>query len=136
MYVVRPGVNDVQLKKCPRCELNYIAVTEKYCNVCRKELKGEDDSEELQGLCIECGENPAVAGQMLCADCLHERRRQEKLENLQSAMSAAELSLESVDDLDEIEVPDNADISTEELQEIDKEFDTPDFSPEIDEAND
>jgi hypothetical protein len=73
---------------------------------------------------------------MLCADCLHERRRQEKLENLQSAMSAAELSLESVDDLDEIEVPDNADISTEELQEIDKEFDTPDFSPEIDEAND
>lgn len=128
MYVVvRPGVNDVQLKKCPRCELNYIAITEKYCNVCRKELKGEYDAEDSQSLCIECGENPALTGQELCADCLREKRRQEKLEKLQTTVAASELTLDSVDQLDEIDVPNDTDIPTEELQEIDKEFGDSEF---------
>ena len=29
-------------KKCPRCELNYILDTEKYCKVCMRELRGEE----------------------------------------------------------------------------------------------
>lgn len=28
------------LRKCPRCELNYIKDDEKYCNVYRREMKG------------------------------------------------------------------------------------------------
>jgi len=129
--VVRPGVSKVQLKKCPRCELNYIAINEKYCNVCRKELKGEYDADE-QPICIECGENPALSGQELCADCLREKRRQEKLEKLQTTVAASELTLDSVDQLDEIDVPSDTDIPTEELQEIDKEFGDTAFAIETD----
>ena len=34
------------LRKCPRCELNYIKDDEKYCNVCRREMKGGDSEPE------------------------------------------------------------------------------------------
>ena len=43
------------LRKCPRCELNYIRDDEKYCNVCKREMKGEPDVEDGVVLCIECG---------------------------------------------------------------------------------
>ena len=93
------------LRKCPRCELNYIRDDEKYCNVCKREMKGEPDAEESVLMCIECGENPAVRGSELCAICLREARRQEKLSNLpEDIRSHGELSLTSVA-LDEIEVP-------------------------------
>lgn len=112
------------LRKCPRCELNYIRDDEKYCNVCKREMKGEPDVEEAVMLCIECGENPAVKGSELCAICLREARRQEKLSDLPEDMRAAsDLSLTSVA-LDEIEVPLPADgeIPESELDEIDKEL--------------
>ena len=35
------------LRKCPRCELNYIKDDEKYCNVCRREMKAIS-----QALCV------------------------------------------------------------------------------------
>ncbi len=109
------------LQKCPRCELNYIREDEKYCNVCRREIKGEkDDTEELQNLCMECGENNALKGQELCAYCLGEKRRREKLETLME-QPTAELDVE-LTQLDEIDVPTNADIPSEDLQEIHKEF--------------
>ena len=112
------------LRKCPRCELNYIRDDEKYCNVCKREMKGEPDVEEAAMLCIECGENPAVKGSELCAICLREARRQAKLSDLPEDMRAAsDLSLTSVA-LDEIEVPLPADgeIPESELDEIDKEL--------------
>ena len=67
------------LRKCPRCELNYIRESEKYCEVCKREMKGEGESEEAVQICVECGENPVVKGSELCAICLREARRQEKL---------------------------------------------------------
>lgn len=44
------------LKKCPKCELNYIR-----------------------------GDAPAVEGYELCADCLREQKRQKDLENVLDA---------------------------------------------------
>ena len=45
------------LRKCPRCELNYIKDDEKYCNVCRREMKGGDsEPEDSIVMCSECGE--------------------------------------------------------------------------------
>ena len=29
------------LRKCPRCELNYIRDDEQLCNVCKRHMKGE-----------------------------------------------------------------------------------------------
>ena len=112
------------LRKCPRCELNYIRDDEKYCNVCKREMKGEPDVEDGVVLCIESGENPVVKGSDLCAICLREARRQEKLSNLSDDMhERGDLSLTSVA-LDEIEVPLPADgeIPESELDEIDKEL--------------
>jgi hypothetical protein len=108
------------LRKCPRCELNYIKDDEKYCNVCRREMKGEaDDSEDMQNICIECGENPALNGQELCAYCLSERRRREKMETLMEQPTPIAMDMTQ---LDEIDVPLSTDIPTEDLQEIHKEF--------------
>lgn len=83
------------LRKCPKCELNYIHDGEEYCEVCRRELKraqargrqAEEESEEEEIIiCTECGEAPALRGGELCAACLREQKRQVELEN------AAEIS--------------------------------------------
>lgn len=110
------------LHKCPRCELNYIRDDEKVCNVCRRDMKGVPDADE-QALCIECGENPVVNGRDLCAYCLRELRRREKLDKLmEHAQEPDELTEIDVDELDEIDVPVTGDIPSEELQEIHREF--------------
>lgn len=106
------------LKKCPRCELNYMQEDEKYCNVCARQMKGERDDSEEQ-LCSECGENRALKGRDLCAYCLGEKKRREKLEALMDR--PAEMGME-LTQLDEIDVPTNTDIPSEDLQEIHKEF--------------
>lgn len=109
------------LRKCPKCELNYIRDDEKFCNVCRREMKGEAEPEEVV-ICMECGENPVVRGSELCAVCLREKRRQEKLEKLSDELEAAD-PLDLVDvEMDEIEVPLSSDIPENELEEIDKEL--------------
>lgn len=137
------------LRKCPRCELNYIRDDEKYCNVCKRYMKGEHDADDGVSICVECGENSAVKGSELCALCLREARRQEKLEKVKNGLA-------DVDSLDidegaivDIEVPlpgDAEDIPESELEEIDKELGEDDLddadsagvesSPEDDEDDD
>lgn len=114
------------LKKCPRCELNYIREGEKYCDVCKREMKGESESEEAVQVCVECGENPVVKGSELCAICLREARRQEKLAEAAEEIRTSDpiaMPISTVA-LDEIEVPLPADgeIPESELDEIDKEL--------------
>lgn len=108
------------LRKCPKCELNYIREDEKYCDVCRRAMSGMDN-EDTVGMCIECGENPVVRGSDLCAACLRERRRQEKLDKAATVTTIDELDLSGVA-LDEIEVPISHDIPESEMEEIDKEL--------------
>ncbi|MDD6887528.1 MAG: hypothetical protein ACI4MR_03335 [Candidatus Aphodomorpha sp.] len=74
------------LRKCPKCELNYIREGEQYCNVCMRAMKNgriqaEPVAEEEETLCSECGEAPVVRGYDLCANCLREQKRQAELEN-------------------------------------------------------
>ena len=38
----------MRLIKCPRCELNYIAPEEGYCKVCKREMKGEKQQDEIE----------------------------------------------------------------------------------------
>ena len=51
----------MRLIKCPRCELNYITPEEGYCKVCKREMKGEPQHEEVE-LCTVCNEHPALPG--------------------------------------------------------------------------
>ena len=73
------------VRKCPRCELNYIRGDAPYCDVCMSELRREKKSKPAEQsaepiLCSECGENPALPGRELCEACLREQRRQRELE--------------------------------------------------------
>lgn len=76
------------LRKCPKCELNYIKGDAEYCDVCMREIKrlarkqrlDDEETDEII-MCTECGEAPAVRGSELCAECLREQKRQAELEN-------------------------------------------------------
>ncbi len=111
------------LKKCPRCEVNYIHEDEKVCNVCRRYMKGEKDVEDNITMCSECGENPAVKGSELCAACLREARRQEKLLGLDPDAATSDELLGGVGlDAMEVPLPAEGEIPESELEEIDKEL--------------
>ena len=112
------------LKKCPRCELNYIQAEESYCNVCKRDIKGEADVEETVTICIECGENETVKGSEYCSVCLREAMRQEKLaETSTDEEDTVEIDLDSVE-LDDMDIPVSRDddIPETELEEIESEF--------------
>ena len=60
---------------CPRCELNYIKKADQYCNVCLKEMKlieaSEDDIGDLE-LCPMCKINFVQNDQEICDSCRQE----------------------------------------------------------------
>ena len=112
--------------KCPRCELNYIQESERYCPVCKREMRGEDEHEELE-LCSACGERPVVPGEELCAQCLKELKLQEGVhaedgdeEPVPEETDVA--ALEATSDLEEINIDVDEDIPSTEYSEIHKEL--------------
>ncbi len=119
------------LVKCPRCELNYMNDTDKYCAVCRREMRGEDDKEEVV-LCSACSERPALPGEDLCAVCLKEIKRQERMlqENVDDQISSPDSSIDlnvATSSMDEIDVDDlEGEIPTNEYVEIDRELSSDD----------
>ena len=60
--------------RCPRCELNYIKKKDKYCDVCKRELKliqSDDDIADLE-LCSMCKINFVQNGEEVCESCKQE----------------------------------------------------------------
>ena len=102
----------MSLIKCPRCELNYMNDTDKMCSVCRREVRGESESFDMIEMCSECGENPVVPGQELCAYCLKElaRRTDESTDDAVEP-TAANIEIDSVSSMDEIalDIPEDMD---------------------------
>lgn len=120
-------------KKCPICELNYISEEEPCCAVCKRAKHGADN-DDTDILCIECGENLAVRGSDLCAECLREARRQEKMRKAVEPLTDTVLDVGALDDM-EVPIADDSDIPQSEMEEIHKELDD-DFSDEEDEEDD
>jgi hypothetical protein len=98
------------LRKCPKCELNYIREDEDCCDVCKRAMKralarirpvAEETDEDEVLVCSECGEAPVVRGGELCLSCLKEKKRQVELENA-SVMTAH-------DDFDDEDLLDDGD---------------------------
>ena len=122
--------------KCPRCELNYMLDTERYCTVCKREMRGEDDHEEL---CTACGERPALPGEDLCAVCLKELNRQEGEgprgdEDDPVVGDEGEVTaMEATSELEEIDIDVDEDIPATEYSEIHKELGMDDDEEEEDE---
>ena len=119
-------------KKCPRCELNYIITeVETLCDVCRKAMGPAGEPDELENLCAECGENPAVPGQDYCLICLRSHIKQQK----QMAQKDPDddedeeedvISIRPVSQIDTIDIEDMDDIPPDELEQIQDELDDDD----------
>ena len=112
----------MSLSKCPRCELNYMNDTDKMCSVCRREVRGESESFDMIEMCSECGENPVVPGQELCAYCLKElaRRTDESTDDAVEP-TAANIEIDSVSSMDEIELDIPEDMDGEVFDDEDDE---------------
>ena len=64
--------------RCPRCELNYILKKDKYCEVCKQELKisksnSNEELEESNELCPICKTNYLNEDEVICASCAKEK---------------------------------------------------------------
>ena len=76
--------------KCPRCELNYILKKDKYCEVCKKEMKAgaiddfeyDDFMDEEMELCPICKTNYLQDGETICSMCLEENSTSSKDEDV------------------------------------------------------
>lgn len=113
------------LIKCPRCELNYMLDTEKMCSVCKREVRGESEQYEMIELCSECGENPVVPGQELCAYCLKElAQRDTDTQSEETVVTDASNigGIDSVSTMDEIELDLNEGMDDENFAEEDDDF--------------
>ena len=94
----------MNLVKCPRCDLNYILDTEKFCKVCLREMKGNHVEDELE-MCSVCNEAPALPGHDVCLSCLKEMNHDttdEDVEENSAVVDENALGLNSVSNMDEI----------------------------------
>ena len=113
------------LIKCPRCELNYMLDTDKMCSVCKREVRGESEQDEMLELCSECGENPVVPGQELCAYCLKElTQRDSDTQSEETVVTDTSTigGIDSVSTMDEIELDLNEGMDDESFAEDDDGF--------------
>ncbi len=109
------------LRKCPRCELNYILDDAPYCPVCAREMKGDSVRESFYELCSVCNENPALPGKDLCLFCLKEMEKNAEPVGSDEPFENP-LEPEEVSEMEEIAVDEEDDIPGAELGEIDREL--------------
>lgn len=111
------------LTKCPRCELNYILDGEKYCTICRREIKGEVDKDSVD-ICPVCNENPVLPGKDLCALCQKELGRADMTSTKtdDNGDVTDDIEINDVSGMDEIAMDLTNDIPARELNDIDREL--------------
>ena len=113
----------MKLIKCPRCELNYITPEEGYCKICKREMKGESQREEIE-LCTVCNEAHALPGKDVCLFCLKEMNANNERENEQDEVHVdeASLTIDPVSAMDEIIPEIDEDIPPREYDEIENDL--------------
>lgn len=131
----------MKLIKCPRCELNYMYDNENMCSVCKKDVKGEPEMDDMIELCSECGENPVIPGQEVCAFCLKEMQRRSEAganDDGVSDPSTRDLDIDTVSTMEEIDMGgddgeafDGEDFSDEDDEDEDKDDTDEDEEDEV-----
>ena len=114
----------MRLIKCPRCELNYIAPEEGYCKVCKREMKGEKQQDEIE-MCTICNEAPALPGKDVCLFCLKEMNAnagRDEDEAEEEPVDEASLGIDPVSGMDEIIPEIDEDIPQREYDEIENDL--------------
>lgn len=110
--------------KCPKCELNYMHVTDKMCKVCYREIHGAEPPEEFE-LCSVCNEAPCMPGRDVCQVCFAEMTHEPELPDGEEPELPGEESVATMDEiapgLEEGEASEygelEGDLSLEELEE-------------------
>ena len=110
----------MSLRKCPRCELNYVLDDSAVCSVCYRDMKGEEPRETILEFCSACNENPSLPGKDLCLFCLKEMEKADKAAEVDGEVYKDPIDL-GASEMEEIEI-DTKDIPNAELGEIDKEL--------------
>ena len=130
--------------KCPRCELNYIEESEGFCKICKREMQGENNTDDVE-LCTICNERPVLHGRDVCAVCLKEMnaandeddseldRDDEPVETVDENSIG---SIDPVSSMDEIMPDISDDIPEGEYSEIESELSLDAMSEEEDEDDD
>ena len=113
----------MKLIKCPRCELNYIQETEKYCKVCLREMKGEQANDDME-LCSVCNAAPALPGKDVCLSCLKEMQSGggEVNDDEPATVDESTIGMNSVSTMDEIIPQIHEDIPETEYGAINSEL--------------
>ena len=114
----------MRLIKCPRCELNYITPEEGYCKICKREMKGESQRDEIE-LCTVCNEAPALPGKDVCLFCLKEMNKSNSAEETEEETETVDTNtigdMDDVSGMDEI-IPEVEEDNPSEYNEIDQEL--------------
>jgi len=106
--------------KCPRCDLNYITASERYCKVCMREMKGDGAQDEIE-MCSVCSENPALPGRDICLFCLKEMGGQAAAANRDSGNDSEEhVDPRSITSMDDVS-------SMDEIPEVDSDLPAGEF---------
>ena len=112
------------LIKCPRCELNYIEESEGFCKICKREMKGEKQQEEIE-LCTICNEQPALPGKDVCLFCLQEMNNSDEDlsdEETPKSLDKVDIGIDPMSSMDEIIPEVDEDIPSSEYNEIENEM--------------
>lgn len=116
------------LKKCPRCELNYILDGSPLCVVCKEEVHGRKHDDDDAGLCTVCAEAPALPGKDMCGACLREFRAFDLTntdnDNGDDHVDTKEIDHETISEMDEFS--DEDDVSADDGALLDGEDASPD----------
>ncbi len=108
-------------QKCPRCDLNYITASEKYCKVCMREMKGDSAQDEIE-MCSVCSENPVLPGRDICLFCLKELGNQASASSTHDDNGDGEeqVNTRALTDLDDVS-------SMDEIPEVDNDIPAGEF---------
>lgn len=126
--------------KCPRCELNYIIKKDKFCDVCRSEMKAGileenefDDFEEGLELCPMCKVNYISEGETMCSTCHEEKVEGIKKDDDPDWRGYVEKTDNEEEDLDLLPVEEDDDLDEEMKGAFAEDLDDGDFDEEIEE---
>ena len=108
-------------EKCPRCDLNYITASEKYCKVCMREMKGDNAHDEIE-MCSVCSEKPVLPGCDICLFCLKEMGSQNAGASSRDDANDGEeqVNTRALTDLDDVS-------SMDEIPEVDTDIPAGEF---------
>ena len=109
------------MKKCPRCDLNYIADDEALCKVCIREIKGGQQHDEIEP-CSICNAAPALPGKDICLGCYKELHNQQSSDRKHPASVDEEIELSSASTMDEMIPSVKEDLDHEDFEDEDADL--------------